>query len=537
VKTKVKSLVLLLFSAVLVFLLGFTAFAANYKVWNVHWDEASERGYAVVTWSHSEDKADATTWAVRLYRGDKALSKWIRTDKDYVDFSVLIGRTGTGRYYAEVYSVKGGKEKDLGNGETESLVVKSEVLLVDGDELTSIRNWVKEHPEGYQVPDTAYGWIKTPNGSWKYRYDDGSFATSWKDINGKTYYFSANGIMLTGWQIIKNRWYYFDEENGFLYRDTVTPAGYYVDATGALCLDGVQADASFQPKNTEKNSARTLTDLTTIKVNSKETKVASNVVRPMAVTGDGKFTVETYEFSEPYENWKAGVPILVSCTLSANTGYCFTDNTQVTFNRGKLISFTGNAIERSLTYEYYPRLVLPSPANVSLGSDSILRWSPCKNAAQYVIKLSLGGERMSDIYTSTTHYDFTEFESQPDLSFTICAIASESVRNYYYDSFETKVSDIDTIRINGKLIQTTDSLLYKDDLDNKVDGWVEMLGHWFHFSSGFASGPGWWMDSDGSWYYFDGNYHMMTGTVVVDGVAYFLNDGSRTDLPRGALVQ
>lgn len=528
-KTKEKAIHILMFAVSLMFLLGFTALAADYKIKNAEWETNNGRGYSVVTWDHSDEKADKTTWAVRLYRGsnDKPITKWIRTDQDYMDFSVLISRTGTGRYYAEIYPVKGGR----------NLTVKTDVLLMDGEELTNLKKWVKEHQDDYTQLDIAFGWIKTPNGSWKYRFDDGNYATGWQDIDGKTYYFSSNNVMLTGWQIIKNRWYYFEEEKGYLYRNTVTPAGYRVDQSGALVIDGVQVDASFQPKNTEKNAARTLTDLATIKVTSKETKVEPNVVRPMVVTGDGKFTVETYEFSEPYEQWKAGVPILVSCTLSANTGYCFTDNTLVTFNRGKLVSFTGNAVERNLTYEYYPRLVLPSPENVSLGSDEVLRWSPCENATRYVIKLSTGSERLSDIYTEKNYYDFSQFTGESELTFSISALASESVRNYYYDSFETKVTDIATIKINGKLVQTKESLLYKDDCDNKVNGWTELLGHWFHFNNGFASGPGWWMDNDSNWYYFDKNYHMMTGVIIDNDVTYFLNDGSREDLPLGALVQ
>lgn len=524
----VKLLTAVLGAVLLGTLLRFPAYAANYKITSVTW-ASSVDGAAEVYWEHSNEKADETAWKIRLYRGSegKPISKWITTKKDHFDFSVLISRKGTGRYYVEVYPVKGGQD----------YMVTSEYLVVDGVEMDSIKKWVKQQSENQKDPNTAFGWIKNPDGSWFYRFNDGTYATGWQQIGGETYYFSSNRIMLTGWQVIKNRWYYFDTESGKMFRNTTAPGGYSVNADGMLCVDGAPVDASFQPKNTEKNAARTLTNLTTIKITSKETKVAPNVVRPMTVTSDGKFSVETYEFSQPYEEWKPGVPITVTCTICANTGYCFTDNTEVTFNRGKLNGFSGNAVERIVTYTYYPRLVLPSPANVSIGSDGFLRWSPCKNAVQYILKINDGGEQLADIYVNTNKFDFIEYDGRQDVTVSIQAIAPESVRNYYYDSFETKISDLDTIKLNGTLIQTSDSLRYSDDCGNRVDGWVELFGEWFHFSNGFASGPGWWMDKDNRWYYFDSSYHMMTGEITDNGKTYFLNDGSRTDLPLGALVQ
>lgn len=46
---------------------------------------------------------------------------------------------------------------------------------------------------------------------WKYQNDDGSYATGWVADDGKYYYMDPNGVMLT---------------------DTITPDGYYVDASG-----------------------------------------------------------------------------------------------------------------------------------------------------------------------------------------------------------------------------------------------------------------------------------------------------------------
>lgn len=53
---------------------------------------------------------------------------------------------------------------------------------------------------------------------WKYKMEDGSYATGWNWIDGKSYCF---------------------DENGILYADTTTPDGYTVNADGAWVIDGV----------------------------------------------------------------------------------------------------------------------------------------------------------------------------------------------------------------------------------------------------------------------------------------------------------
>ena len=69
----------------------------------------------------------------------------------------------------------------------------------------------------------ADGWIEE-DGSWKYRYDDGSFETGgWKWIDGN--------------RDCVAECYYFNED-GTIVCDSETPDGYTVDDTGAWILDG-----------------------------------------------------------------------------------------------------------------------------------------------------------------------------------------------------------------------------------------------------------------------------------------------------------
>ena len=54
-------------------------------------------------------------------------------------------------------------------------------------------------------------WVEDSNG-WKYK-EGGKYVTnSWKDIDGKRYYFDANGYRVTGWQTIGGKKYFFMPE-------------------------------------------------------------------------------------------------------------------------------------------------------------------------------------------------------------------------------------------------------------------------------------------------------------------------------------
>lgn len=62
------------------------------------------------------------------------------------------------------------------------------------------------------------GQWKQEGSAWKYQNDNGSYATSWNWIDGKSYFFDSNGKMLA---------------------NTTTPDGYSVNADGAWVVNGV----------------------------------------------------------------------------------------------------------------------------------------------------------------------------------------------------------------------------------------------------------------------------------------------------------
>lgn len=113
---------------------------------------------------------------------------------------------------------------------------------------TSKRAWRLRTPEGsylvsqwgfvdgvwYLFDDDGYtcsGW-QMVNGSWYYFYPNAMMATGWAAVNGRWYYLNEAGAMTTGWQNVGGVWYYMDA-SGAMLANTITPDGFWVDASGA----------------------------------------------------------------------------------------------------------------------------------------------------------------------------------------------------------------------------------------------------------------------------------------------------------------
>ena len=77
-------------------------------------------------------------------------------------------------------------------------------------------------------------WVEDSNG-WKYK-EGGKYVTnSWKDIDGKRYYFDANGYRVTGWQTIGGKKYFFMPE-GYMMTGWISfgKTRYYLDKNGVM---------------------------------------------------------------------------------------------------------------------------------------------------------------------------------------------------------------------------------------------------------------------------------------------------------------
>lgn len=100
--------------------------------------------------------------------------------------------------------------------------------------------------QGWNQDQTGWYYIKTATGA--------RAAGEWMNVGGQRYWFDSNGYMATGWRTLSDGWYYFLQDTGYMLKNnwmqtngiwyylgsngamltnTITPDGYYVDASGA----------------------------------------------------------------------------------------------------------------------------------------------------------------------------------------------------------------------------------------------------------------------------------------------------------------
>ena len=130
-------------------------------------------------------------------------------------------------------------------------------------------------------------WETQPDGSWKYKYDNGTYATGWilDEVDGNWYYMDNSGIMQSGLYKSYDRYYFFSEEHdghfghmltngevyqgvtisadtsetyrGALSQQTITQLGLDVskaiDITGTQHVKGGQVVTPEQPQQTQEN--------------------------------------------------------------------------------------------------------------------------------------------------------------------------------------------------------------------------------------------------------------------------------------------
>ena len=109
------------------------------------------------------------------------------------------------------------------------------------------------HLETSAVSDGS--WI-FENGSWYYRYSDGSNCIGLVNINGQTYYLNDSGVMCTGW-VNLGEWYYF-QGNGAAVKNAWV-GNYYLGSDGKMLRNRwinqyyVGSDGAWVPSAQEWN--------------------------------------------------------------------------------------------------------------------------------------------------------------------------------------------------------------------------------------------------------------------------------------------
>ena len=179
----------------------------------------------VCSWEAAEG---AATYEVRLIREGTTIGGIQTTKKLTLDASQYLVRSGN--YHYEVRGIH-----KSGDSITGPWASSAEFYISEEQAAAQ-----KAKNDTAQNPGTWEQSGKKSNPTWKYKLEDGTYATGWKDINYKRYYFTSKGVMVKGWKEIKKVWYYFDETDGYLWKNATTPDGYYVD------FDGVWSGAAAQ---------------------------------------------------------------------------------------------------------------------------------------------------------------------------------------------------------------------------------------------------------------------------------------------------
>ncbi|GEM_PF-4227647 len=219
--------------------------------------------------------------------------------------------------------------------------------------------------------------------------------------------------------------------------------------------------------------------------------------------------------------------------------------------------------ENTVSSDGYVKVKMTKPANFFINKAGNLQWDNVENAAFYTIDVSMDGTRYFNltvtspvlrIYSGTNARSSTnrvyldglqpknedeKIEGTVTLQISAC---SEKVGNKYTKTKPVEIADLERFAwehsYEGEFKNVGSKLCYENDAGERVTGWQEIGGYWYHFDdSGYASGPGWFEDTTGYTYYFDERHRMVTGERTIDNVKCSFNDGSDTTRPLGALMK
>ncbi len=129
-------------------------------------------------------------------------------------------------------------------------------------------------------------WKENNTGWW---YTEGrSWATGWRNINNKWYYFGSDGYMEIGWILDGSRWYYLNE-SGAMLSNTITTDGYTLNSDGSW-------NKSI-PKKTNSTITNSTSKIDTNNIKIDETSVYNNIIKMkskyptgMSWTNDNSYT-------------------------------------------------------------------------------------------------------------------------------------------------------------------------------------------------------------------------------------------------------
>jgi len=524
------------------------SYALDHRLKDAHFEANTLEGTLFARWNQvSNREEDVTKYKIKVYYyNTKIALDWTLVSKPYFDVTSIVDRLGKGRYYFVVYPA----------AETEKMKISSTYIDIDDTFLTNIRNRAQERrdsqdqnylngvdSEGNYLP---CGWISQPEGNYQYRMEDHKLLHScFKEIDGITYYFTTQGLTLTGWHVIDQNWYCFDSEGG-LYKNTVTPDGYTVNELGQYVEDGEVVEAN-EPVS-KSIDPKTIKLIEKLHINISERAANTGEIYKVTFTNPTEGKISDISYSKEPEDWVLGEEVIISLSIRAYAGCCFSNWTAITCNsKLKLLSSEITSREVNCQFSYIPGKQLPSITNLYSTSDFILRWDEVPDAYYYEVTLSDAstGKSLQRTKVYDPSFDYSAYSGTEFLKIQIVAKAyNAKLRNikysYTYTWDKVDFEQMQHKTINGSFYtEDNGQLYYIDEYGERIKNRkVELGGFYFIFDEkGYAVGPGWYTHSDGTKYYFDEGHRMAVGDVTIDGKQYHFNAGELFEVPIGAYVK
>lgn len=513
----------------------------SYAEWQYNWNGGS----ILCKWPKYTDTAAKTKgYELIVYKVSDSGSKTEVLKAEVTGKSKDVTRTilnkGAGSYYFTIRPYSGtyheedkSKKKTVTKYHYLTDAMTSETEIFDETELAKIKLGRSAVETNDNVSD---GWHQYPGNNWTYGKGNNTLATNeWLDIDGKRYHFDSKGLMQKGWTNIGSAYYYLDPTNGYLWVNCTTPDGYTVNAEGARVTQSGTPVTGNQGVNA------------TVTVNLTETGDPGKI-KTAQVTGVTNASLVDWSFGTPYENWSVGEPVKLYVKVNPNTGFAFSNKSKFSAGNATFRSAEGSN-PTTLTFDYYPKMKLSAPTNITVDASNIVNWTAVPGAQAYIVKIYGTSEGDKTETVDTNSYDLSSWIDGNDY-IDVGVIAQHSKKgkssklsSYYSNSDETRLNGVSEMLTSGntsdgRFVNSSGNLYYMDASGEKVKGWKQIQGKWYHFdNNGRASGPGWWQDVSGNWYYFDNQHVMQTGKINDGKGEYFMNDGSNTNLPLGAWVQ
>lgn len=525
----------------------------NYKIDSAWWEETSS-GMIMARWDKPES---ATKYMVHLYKGSTMIfiGAWHSCVANGYNFTKDIVNKGTGIYYFRVYPEKTGEDDAV---LSEALEVDRDMLKKAKSNLTpasastrkkgaSVDSAIAYLGPGGSVNETGTDrWIKTPDNKWVRQKADGSiYKGQWLEIDGKRYLFDSKGYMQkNGWRSSGSIWYYLGADGAMLV-NTTTPDGYTVDELGQCIMDGKVYKSYLGPylisKTTGESLKTNVLPITVLTITAKEYPAPDGRPKNIEITTSRGAEITEVQYSVPYESWQIGRSVTVTVKMAAVTDYYFKKGLKV--NPSSNLTFKsagGNEQTYTMKFSYLPKAELAVPEGFYMTEEGELHWDRVTNAVKYSIRVRGENIDTEKLETKKTFIDLSEYLGEK-ASVEISACGNTNSKSLK-DSKPFKIENLDIFAedntIDGILTKSGSRLTFKDADGEKVTGWRELQGNWYHFTKGNADGPGWYQEKDtGYWYYFDDEHRMVTGRIIDNGKEYFLNDGSDSSFPRGAWIQ